>query len=118
MYIKELTMISQNDKEIEALGRRLDTARRKFQEGHNEWTLNYWSEVIDQLTRRWHATASVNQGQALAPNQTWTVSHDYLDHDNGLVPDPVSRMISGFFDRSLNDSWNREIDRRLMGQNR
>jgi len=109
-----------SDNEIELLGQRIETAHRQLQQGATEWARNYWSQVIDQLTRQWRASSANNQGQALGPgNNRWTIDRDFIDTCSGLEPDPISRslkrIMSAISQSGLSDSWERARNRQLTG---
>jgi hypothetical protein len=103
--------------ETEILGRRLDLARDRLKNARSEWAQNYWHQVIESLTVQWQNSPAINYGHSLSPGTArWQVSYDFFELHDGIGQHDFSR---GIFDRifrtNLNDSWERERNRKLVG---
>jgi len=103
--------------ETEILGRRLDLARDRLKNARSEWSRNYWRRVIESLTVQWRNSPAVNHGQSLNPGTArWQVSYDFFEQDDGINQYDFSRRIfDRIFRTDLNDSWERERMRKLVG---
>ena len=101
--------------ETERLGRRLDAARGSLDYADTDWSLHYWSTVLDQLEMQWKRIIALHDGDARDSGlPKWTVDYNFYELDDGIG--------QGFFDRlfekfkgspSLQESWDRVREQRL-----
>jgi len=103
--------------EAEILGHRMDLARDRLKTAGSGWARNYWSGVVESLTVQWRSSPAVNQGQLLNPGTArWTVKYDFYEKYNGIGGlDFSDRIFDRIFRTDLQDSWERERNRQLVG---
>ena len=103
--------------ETEILGRRLDLARNRLKNARSGWAKNYWTQVVDGLIVQWQNSPAVNQGQNLSPGiARWQVAYNFFELHDGIGQHDLSqRMFDRIFRTNLNDSWERERNRKLIG---
>jgi hypothetical protein len=103
--------------ETEILGRRLDLARDRLKNSRGTWARNYWSQVLDSLIVQWRNSPAVNHGQGLAAGTArWQVRYDFYELHDGIGQHDLSlRIFDRIFRTNLNDSWERERNRKLVG---
>ena len=103
--------------EAEILGHRLDLARTCLNKSKTEWSQNYWNNVIECLVTQWKSSPAVNHGQSLGPDQRrWTVSLDFYEpHCSRDQMDFSHRVFNRIFRTKLDQSWERERNRKLIG---
>jgi len=101
--------------EAEALGNRLDSARRALEKAQSTWAKRYWRQVLDQLLFQWRCLPALHDGQAqmtLIPR--WTIDYDYYQYENTVSGyDFTDKVFDQIFRTSLDESWNRAREARL-----
>jgi hypothetical protein len=101
--------------EAEALGLRLDAARKSLAESTTPWALNHWSKTVEQLVAQWRRLPVLHDADAkMQVIARWTVDYDFYE----LSDEPVSRLfdIDHFYNRrhpDLTESWERNRAQRL-----
>ena len=97
--------------EAEALGLRLDAARKSLSESTTPWALNHWNKTVEQLVAQWRRLPILHDGDAkMSVIPRWTVNYDFYE----LSDEPVSRLfdIDNFYNRRQPDlSWSWENHR-------
>ena len=101
--------------EAEALGLRLDAARKSLSKSTTPWALNHWTKTVEQLVAQWLRLPILHDGDAkMQVIARWTVDYDFYE----LSDEPVSRLfdIDHFYNRrhpDLTESWDRNRAQRL-----
>lgn len=101
--------------EMEALGNRLDQARRARKNSKTKWSRQYWNTVIDRLVAQWRRLPILHDGDVRGTDITrWQIHYNFFEkHDIGM--DYGSRVIRNILARpDLEATWHREIERRLL----
>ena len=101
--------------EMEALGNRLDQARRARKNSKTKWSRHYWNTVIDRLVAQWRRLPVLHDGDVRGTDITrWQIHYNFFEkHDIGM--DYGSRVIRNILARpDLEATWHREIERRLL----
>ena len=101
--------------EMEALGNRLDQARRARKNSKTKWSRHYWNTVIDRLVAQWRRLPILHDGDVRGTDITrWQIHYNFFEkHDIGM--DYGSRVIRNILARpDLEATWHREIERRLL----
>ena len=101
--------------EAEALGHRLDSARKALESSRSPWSRRYWAMVIDQLLFQWRSLPALHDGDAamsLIPR--WSVDYEFyeIDHSPGRY-NITDKIFDEIFRTSLDESWNRAREARL-----
>jgi hypothetical protein len=66
--------------EAEALGQRLDAARRVLAEAKTEWVRNHWSKTVEQLVFQWRQLPILHDADArMTVVPRWTVDYEYYE---------------------------------------
>jgi len=79
--------------EAEALGNRLDAARKSLAESTTPWAVNHWTKVVEQLVAQWRRLPILHDGDArMSVIPRWTVDYDYYE----LSQEPTAKMIDLF----------------------
>ena len=102
--------------EMEALGSRLDAARKALANSKNEWSRWYWAETLNRLMIQWRHLPALHDGDAkmtLLPR--WTVSYDYYQTNQEVGRYDISdKLFDKIFKTNLDESWHRIRDERIM----
>lgn len=102
--------------EMEALGSRLDSARKALKKSKTKWARRYWRTVVDRLVAQWRRLPVLHDGDVRGTDITrWQIHYDFFEkHDYGI--DYSTRILKNMLLRpDLDASWQREIERRLLG---
>ena len=103
--------------EAEALGTRLDSARRSLAGARSAWARNYWSQTVERLLFQWQQLPILHDGDAkvtIIPR--WTVKYDYWENCEEVgAYDLLDRAIETLWSRApdLTPSWERHRAERL-----
>jgi hypothetical protein len=102
--------------EMEALGTRLDAAREALSKAKSDWARWYWTETVDRLMIQWRNLPALHDGEAkmtLLPR--WNVDYYWWDKSTELGGwDLTDKIFDQIFRTSLDESWNKIRDERLM----
>jgi hypothetical protein len=101
--------------EMEALGLRLDAARKALTRAQSDWARWYWTETLDRLMIQWRHLPDLHDSDAkmtLLPR--WTVDYDYYQPCQEIVYDIGDRLFDKIFKADLDESWSRIRDERIM----
>jgi hypothetical protein len=103
--------------EMEALGARLDAARKALSQSRTDWARWYWTETLDRLMLQWRAMPILRDGDAcMTVMPRWILDYDWwagAEEIGGLdMGDKLFQKI--FRGENLDVSWTRIRDKRLM----
>jgi hypothetical protein len=103
--------------EAEALGTRLDAARKSLAHARTAWARNYWSQTVERLLFQWHQLPVLHDADAqvtIIPR--WHVSYDFYEGAKELGGlDIIDRTYHTVFRDSANldASWENHRAQRL-----
>jgi hypothetical protein len=103
--------------EMEALGTRLDAARKSLSQSRNDWARWYWTETLDRLMLQWRTMPIMHDGDAcMTVMPRWSLDYDWWDGAEEIggfdISDKLFEKI--FRGENLDESWKRIRDKRLM----
>ena len=99
--------------EAEALGRRLDAARKSLEESTTSWAVNHWTKTVEQLVAQWRRLPVLHDADAvMSVMPKWTVDYNYYE----LSDEPTGKMLDVFdqlyhFSKDPDLSWSWENNR-------
>ena len=101
--------------EAEALGHRLDSARRALESAKSPWAKRYWAMVINQLLFQWRCLPALHDGDAaMSIIPRWTVDYEFFEIDHSPSAYNITdKIFDEIFRTSLDESWNRVREARL-----
>ena len=101
--------------EAEALGKRLDAARKSLANAKSEWSKHYWQQTVERMLFQWRHLPALHDGDAVMQIiPRWTVSYDYYERDDGVGHGFSERLLDKFNEQTnLDESWNRVREQRL-----
>ena len=103
--------------ESEVLGNRLDAARAALANARSAWARNYWNQAVERLLFQWHQLPILHDADAcMTMIPRWHVDYDYYERDYGNEGYGITEQLFEKLFRqgvSLNDSWERNRERRL-----
>ena len=103
--------------EMEALGNRLDWARKSLAGAKSPWARNYWQQNVNRLLFQWQQLPILHDGDAkvtIIPR--WTVTYDYWeDREEVGTYDILERTVEALWPSlpDLSASWERHRAGRL-----
>ena len=103
--------------EAEALGNRLDHARKSLAGSKTKWARNYWAQTVERLLFQWKQLPVLHDGDAMVTIiPRWHVDYEFFERSEEAV-------YGGFFDRlyhihhssspNLNGAWENNRAQRL-----
>ena len=103
--------------EAEALGTRLDAARKSLASAKTKWAQNYWTQIVERLMFQWRQLPILHDGDAMVTIiPRWHVDYEFFEKSEEAV-------YGGFFDRlyhvhhssrpNLNGAWENNRAQRL-----
>jgi hypothetical protein len=103
--------------EAEALGTRLDAARKSLAGAGSAWAHNYWSQIVEQLLFQWRQLPILHDAEAqvtIIPR--WHVSYDFYEKGrevgyNGITDRAYNKVFRESAD--LDASWENHRASRL-----
>lgn len=103
--------------EMEALGHRLDLARKSLAGAQSAWARNYWQQNVDRLLFQWRQLPVLHDADAqvtIIPR--WTIAYDSFEaghkNEGTGVTDRIYESIFGS-SSDLTPSWERHRAGRL-----
>ena len=101
--------------EAEALGKRLDSARKSLESAQSPWSKRYWAMVIDQLLFQWRSLPALHDGNAsMSIIPRWSVDYEFFEIDHSPSAYNITdKIFDEIFRTSLDESWNRVREARL-----
>jgi hypothetical protein len=103
--------------EAEALGTRLDSARKSLANARTAWARNYWTQTVERLLFQWRQLPVLHDADAqvtIVPR--WTVDYSfyekskYIEH-NGITDRAYNKVFRESVD--LDASWENHRAQRL-----
>ncbi len=92
--------------EAEALGHRLDAARKSLAESTTPWAVNHWTKTVEQLVAQWRRLPILHDGDAkMSVMPRWTVDYNYYE----LSDEPTGKMLD-VFDKLYHFSYSKDPD--------
>lgn len=103
--------------EMEALGNRLDHARKALSEAKSDWAKNYWKQNVERLLFQWRQLPALHDGDAnvtIIPK--WSINYDFYELNGpieyvGITERFYNRVFN--HDANLDASWNNHRAERL-----
>lgn len=106
--------------EMEALGRRLDAARKALADAKTTWARWYWSETVDRLMLQWRNLVPLHDGDArMSVIPRWHTDYEWWEGTSEVTYSGIEGITDRLFDKifradDLDAAWHRHRDRRLM----
>ena len=106
--------------EMEALGTRLDAARKALSHAQTEWARWYWTETLDRLMLQWRSMPAMHDGDArMSTIPRWTVDYEWWERGQEIGYTGLEGLTDSLFDKvfrsdDLDAVWQRHRDARLM----
>ena len=102
--------------EAEALGNRLDHARKSLAESHTPWAVNHWTKVVEQLVAQWRRLPVLHDGEAkMSIIPRWTVDYNFYELAEEMPGSIGGRLYHQYVakDPDLTWSWEHNREQRL-----
>jgi hypothetical protein len=103
--------------EAEALGNRLDHARKVLSTAKTAWARNYWQQTVERLLFQWRQLPILHDGDAqMTIIPRWTVGYDYYETGGGIEYNGITdRAYDKLFKQNANldASWEAHRAKRL-----
>ena len=102
--------------EAEALGLRLDAARKSLAESTTPWAINHWTKVVEQLVAQWRRLPILHDGEAkMSIIPRWTVDYNYYELAEEIPGGISNRLYHAYVskDPDLTWSWEHNREQRL-----
>ena len=106
--------------EMEALGRRLDAARKALSNAKTDWARWYWSETLGRLMLQWRNLVPLHDGDArMSVIPRWHTDYEWWENSTELKYTGIDGLTDQLFDKifradNLDQAWHRHRDARLM----
>jgi hypothetical protein len=102
--------------EAEALGVRLDAARKSLAGAKSAWSKNYWGQCVERLLFQWRQLPALHDAEAqvtIIPR--WTVDYNYYEKNTSYGYGASDRVYDKFFraGANLDASWENHRAARL-----
>lgn len=102
--------------EAEALGLRLDAARKSLAESTTPWAVNHWTKVVEQLVAQWRRLPVLHDGEAkMSIIPRWTVDYNFYELAEEMPGSIGGRLYHQYVakDPDLTWSWEHNREQRL-----
>lgn len=102
--------------EAEALGSRLDAARKSLSSAQTEWAKTYWTSCVERLLFQWRQLPVLHDADALMTIvPRWTIDYNFYEKAEFTGHGITDRVYNKLFHESVNleDSWNNHRASRL-----
>jgi hypothetical protein len=104
--------------EAEALGNRLDHARKSLAGAKSDWAKNYWQRNVERLLFQWRQLPILHDGDAqMTIIPRWMVGYDFYERseEGGLYNGISDRAYNAVFrsTANLDASWEAHRAKRL-----
>ena len=101
--------------QAEALGKRLDAARRALANSRTPWAKRQWTSVVEQLVFQWRNLPALHDSDAtMLDVPRWTIDYNFYERDDGIGHGFSERLIDRFKEQAnLDESWHRVREQRL-----
>jgi hypothetical protein len=106
--------------EMEALGTRLDAARKARAHAQSEWARWYWTETLDRLMLQWRHLVPLHDGDAkMSVVPRWTTDYEWWEGTQEPTYTGLDGITDALFDKvfrtdDLDAVWQRHRDARIM----
>jgi len=106
--------------EMEALGTRLDAARKALAHARTEWARWYWTETLDRLMLQWRHLVPLHDGDArMSVVPRWTADYEWWEGTQEPTYTGLDGITDTLFDKifrsdNLDAVWQRHRDARIM----
>jgi hypothetical protein len=106
--------------EMEALGTRLDAARKALAGARTNWARWYWTETLDRLMLQWQHLVPLHDGDAkMSVVPRWTTDYEWWERTQEPTYTGLDGITDALFDKvfrsdDLDAVWHRHRDARLM----
>jgi hypothetical protein len=102
--------------EMEALGTRLDAARKSLSIAKSDWGRWYWQETIDRLMLQWRHLVPLHDSDArMTVIPRWSIDYNWWENSTEIAGWDISdQLFNKIFRTDLNESWHRIRDERIM----
>jgi hypothetical protein len=102
--------------EMEALGTRLDAARKSLSLAKTDWARWYWTETLDRLMLQWRHLVPLHDSDArMSVIPRWSVSYEWWENSAEIAHWDISdKLFDKIFRADLDEVWHRHRDARLM----
>lgn len=98
--------------EAEALGIRLDAARKSLAESTTPWAVNHWTKTVEQLVAQWRRLPVLHDADAImSVMPKWTVSYDYYELAEEIRMGISSQLYHNYVAKDPDLSWSWENNR-------
>jgi hypothetical protein len=102
--------------EAEALGTRLDAARKSLAESTTPWAVNHWAKTVEQLVAQWRRLPILHDADArMSVMPKWTVDYNFYELAEEIRMGLSSSLYHAYVakDPDLSWSWENNRARRL-----
>ncbi len=102
--------------EMEALGNRLDAARKSLAASKTDWARWYWQETLDRLMLQWRSMPIMHDADVtMTIMPRWSVDYECWENSAEIAGWDISdTLFNKIFKTDLNESWHKIRDERLM----
>ena len=98
--------------EAEALGLRLDAARKSLAESTTPWAVNHWTKVVEQLVAQWRRLPVLHDGEAkMSIIPRWTVDYNFYELAEEMPGSIGGRLYHQYVAKDPDLSWSWENHR-------
>jgi len=98
--------------EAEALGTRLDAARKSLAESTTPWAVNHWTKVVEQLVAQWRRLPILHDGEAkMSIIPRWTVDYNFYELAEEIPGSIGGRLYHQYVAKDPDLSWSWENNR-------
>ena len=101
--------------QAEALGLRLDAARKALAQSTKPWAKNHWTNVVNQLLFQWRNLPALHDSDAtMLDVPRWNIDYSFYEIDDGIGYGFGERLMERFQEQAnLQESWDRVREQRL-----
>jgi hypothetical protein len=106
--------------EMEALGSRLDAARKALADSKTDWARWYWQETLNRLMLQWQHLMPLHDGDAkMSVVPRWTTEYEWWEGTQEPTYTGLDGITDALFDKvfrsdDLDAVWHRRRDERIM----
>lgn len=98
--------------EAEALGIRLDAARKSLADSTTPWAINHWTKTVEQLVAQWRRLPILHDGDAkMSIMPRWNVDYNYYELAEEIRMGLSSRLYHDYVAKDPDLSWSWENNR-------
>lgn len=98
--------------EAEALGKRLDAARKSLAESTTPWAVNHWTKTVEQLVAQWRRLPILHDGDAkMSVIPRWTVDYNFYELAEEIRGGIGNRLYHAYVAKDPDLTWSWENNR-------